>query len=263
MTKKEEIKYFEKEWKEMKASLKAFLQNEQQSDLHHFRVQVKKISAFLILSESTDRHPVLIKHFKPVKRIFKQAGNIRNAHINLELGKTYKIDNESYINQQQDLQSQTHAQFKANGHKNLKKIDSVYKVLKEKIKAINDVHISLFYQNQLQQIANSLATVQFNEALHTNRKQLKILIYNYKLTHPAVAIGFNEHYLDQVQTAIGHWHDHVQAIDLFSGNKVNDKTAANALKKQNTKYRTRITHLTKDLYNQATTTVDLPVQQVS
>ena len=263
MRKKEERKYFEKEWREMKASLKAYLQKEQQEDLHHFRVQVKKISAFLILSESTGHHPVLTNHFKPIKRIFKKAGNIRNAYMNIELGKTYQIENDTYINQQQELQSQTNAKFKANSHKNLKKINSVYKVLKEKIKAISDVHISLFYQNRLQLIANSLTGIQFNEGLHTNRKQLKILIYNYKLTHPIIATGFNEPYLDQVQTAIGNWHDHVQAIDLFSGNQVNDKAAVNSLKKQNIKYKTRITHLTKNIYNQATTTVEIPLEQVS
>jgi CHAD domain-containing protein len=263
MKKKEEIKYFDKEWKDMKASLKAYLQKEQPEDLHHFRVQVKKIRAFLILSESTEHHPKLIKYFKPIKEIFKEAGDIRNAYINIELGKTHKINNDTYISHQQELQSQTSVKFKANSHKNLKTIDAVHKVLKEKIRAINDVHISLFYQNKLQLISDSLTKPQFNEALHTNRKLLKVLIYNHKLTYPVVATGFNEHYLDQVQTAIGNWHDHVLAIDLFSGSQVNDKAAVSSLKKQNTKYKTHITHLTKDLYNKATTTVELPVEQVS
>ncbi|MEN0052985.1 MAG: CHAD domain-containing protein [Mucilaginibacter sp.] len=263
MKKKEERRYFDKEWKEMKASLKAYLQQEQQHDLHQFRIQVKKIRAFLILSESTEHHPKLIKCFKPVKKIFKKAGEIRNAYINIELGKTYKIQNDVYLSHQQELQSQTSTRFKANGPKYLKKVNAVYKALKEKIKSINNVHISLFYQNNLQLIASSLAGFQFNEALHTNRKLLKVLIYNHKLTHPVIATGFNERYLDQVQTAIGNWHDHVQAIDLFSGNPINDETAVASLKKQNTKYKNRLTRLTKDLYNQATTTAELPIEQVS
>ena len=263
MKKKEERKYFDKEWRDMQASLKAYLKKEQPEDLHHFRVQVKKIRAFLILSESTEHHPKLTKHFKPVKRIFKKAGNIRNAYMNLELGKTYKIKNTAYINHQQGLQSQISAKFKANSHKNLKKINDVHKVIAGKIKTINDVHINLFYQNRLQLIADSLTGVQFNEQLHTNRKLLKILIYNYKLTHPVIATGFNERYLEQVQAAIGNWHDHVQAIELFSGNEVNDKAAVSSLKKQNIKYKTHITHLSKDLYNRATTAVELPIEQVS
>jgi len=263
MKKKEERRYFDKEWNDMKASLKAYLQTEQPVDLHHFRVQVKKIRAFLILSESTEHHPMLIKHFKPVIKIFKKAGNIRNAYMNLELGKIYKIANHNYINQQQDLHSQTSTDFKANSHRYLKEIDRVHEILKAKIKSINNVHISLFYQNRLHLVADSLKGIQFNEQLHTNRKLLKVLLYNYKLTHPVVATSFNVPYLEQVQEAIGNWHDHVQAIDLFTGNGLNDKTAVSSLKKQNIKHKTRITNLTKDMYNQATTTVELPVEQVS
>jgi CHAD domain-containing protein len=57
MKKREERKYFDKEWKGMRDSLKAFLKEECQEDLHRFRVQIKKLRAFLILADSTDHHP--------------------------------------------------------------------------------------------------------------------------------------------------------------------------------------------------------------
>ena len=50
---KEEVKYFGKEWADMRLALKSFLKTGEQDDLHTFRVQVKKLSGFLILMDSS------------------------------------------------------------------------------------------------------------------------------------------------------------------------------------------------------------------
>jgi CHAD domain-containing protein len=263
MKKREERKYFDKEWKDMKASLESYLKKEQQEDLHHFRVQVKKLRAFLILSDSTEQHPKLTQHFKSVRMIFKQAGEIRSAYINLELGKAHQTDNGIFMSDQHQLQLNASSKFKSNGIKNLEKLKDSHQLLKEKIKPVSDLHINLFYQKQLHQIADILTKPKFDDQLHTCRKQVKILIYNHKLTHAALGTGVNTDYLDLVQIAIGDWHDHVLAIELFSSNEAKDQAAVSSLKKQDSKFKNHITSLTKDFYNRATTVVELPVEQLS
>lgn len=263
MKKKEERKYFEKEWKEMQTSLKSYLKKEQQEDLHKFRVQVKKLRAFLILSGSTDHGPDLIKHFKPVRKIFKKAGEIRNAYMNQELGKMHQVASDEFMHNQRQLQVTASREFKLHHAKYLEEIKDVHKTIKGEIKPVSDVHINLFYQSQLQQIAGSFTDIKFNDQLHTNRKQVKILIYNHKLAHKALNVGFNENYLEQVQTAIGDWHDHVLAMELFAGDGAKNKAAFNNLKKPDTKLKKHIIGLTKDFYNQATTAVEVPVEQLS
>jgi CHAD domain-containing protein len=263
MKKREERKYFDKEWKGMQDSLKAFLKKECQEDLHRFRVQVKKLRAFLILADSTDHHPKLAEHFKPVRNIFKQAGEIRNAYMNQELGRLHHTGNYAFLSSQHQLQVKAIGEFKSAGLKHTEKLKDAHKILKQKIIPINDVHINLFYQNQLQQIAGIFTSLKFNEGLHECRKKVKILIYNYKLVHTTLITGFNEAYLEQVQTAIGDWHDNVLAIELFSGDEAQDKTVVAPLKKQATKLRRNITALTKGFYDQATTVVDLPLEQLS
>lgn len=263
MKKEEEIAYFDKEWKEMRASLKSYFKKEEQADLHRFRVQVKKIRAFLALSDSAKHHPKLTRYFNPVKRIFKKAGEIRNAHINQELGKIHQMGNSAFMSNQSELQRGASEKFKSKKVEYLEKLKKAHKAIKDKIQSINNVHISLFYQNQLHQIAGYLNDLKFNDDLHANRKQVKILLYNHKLTHTALNLSFNESYMEQVQTAIGNWHDHILAMELFSNHEANDKVIIVRLKKQHTKLKNQITNLTKDFYNRATTAVELPVQQLS
>jgi CHAD domain-containing protein len=259
MKKREEKKYFDKEWAQMKSSLLAFFKKEDQEDLHRFRVQVKKLRAFLILSDSTGHQPNLALYFKPVKKIFKEAGEIRNAFINQELAKEHQTGNTAFISSQHQLQADATAKFKSMKVKHLKKIKDTHGTIKGEIRSISDVHIGLFYQNVLQQISGTLTNLKFNEELHDCRKQVKNLVYNHKLVHSALAIGFNTDYMHQVQTVIGYWHDNALAIEFYSG----DKAIVAGLKKQGAKLKRNIITLTKDFFNQATTVVDLPVEQLS
>ncbi|SHM82176.1 CHAD domain-containing protein [Mucilaginibacter sp. OK098] len=259
MKKREERKYFDKEWKGMKSSLIAFFKKEDQEDLHRFRVQVKKLRAFLILSDSAGHQPSLALYFKPVKKIFKEAGEIRNAFMNQELAKEYQTGNNAFISSQCQLQIDATSKFKSMRVKYLKKIKDTHETIKGEIRAISDVHISLFYQNVLQQISGTLTNLKFNEELHDCRKQVKNLMYNHKLIRSGLAIGFNINYMHQVQTVIGDWHDNALAIELYQG----DKAMVTGLKKQGAKLKRNITSLTKDFFNQATTVVDLPVEQLS
>jgi len=263
MKKKDEIAHFDKEWEDMKTHLKSFLNDERQEDLHHFRVQVKKLYAFLILADSAKRHPELIKLFKPIRTVFKKAGEIRNAYLNLELGKAHQKQMDEFLIAQHELLNKAIAAFKLDKDKHLEKIKRAYKKLVEKITPVDDIHISLFYINHLEHIAGSLAELKFNDELHDSRTLVKNLIYNHKLVHAKLAVEFNEDYLQDIQTAIGDWHDNIDAITLFSGDGVMDKQTVTNLKKQDIKYKSNIKLLVKDFYNRATTAVETLVEQVS
>src|ERR1700744_4513810 len=102
MKRKEEQQYVDKHWKTLKQGLKDYLLTGDQEALHEFRVEVKKIRAFLVLQPN-----IKGKDFKPVKSIFKHAGDIRNIYLNLELGHLHHIDDEAFVLQQHLLLEQT------------------------------------------------------------------------------------------------------------------------------------------------------------
>src|SRR5579863_7520959 len=115
MKKKEESKYLDKEWVAMETHLKNFLKTGDQEELHKFRVQIKKLRAMFILFGDTSNQPGLLKEFKPVRKIFKYAGNIRDAHTNLQLSEVYGIKNEAFEAGQQKIITEGTAEFQSNG----------------------------------------------------------------------------------------------------------------------------------------------------
>jgi CHAD domain-containing protein len=263
MKKKEEKEYFNKEWKEMKAAVKAYLETGSQDDLHTFRVQVKKLRAFLILMDSAGGKRQLEKDFNPVRKVFKKAGEIRNAHINLKLAKEYGINNDDFVLGQDRLMEEAANEFRLKGEKYIEKVKAAHKLIEDEIKPMSDLHINQYYTNQLRGIGNTLSRLQFDDSLHQCRSGIKVLIYNYQLTAPVLETAFNEDYLQDIQTAIGDWHDNILAKELFTRFALNDKAVLAKINKRHLKLERNIKKLVNDFYNQATIVTELPVEQLS
>ena len=263
MKKKEEKKYIDKEWRATVHHLKAFIKKGEQESLHRFRTGVKKLRAFFTLAESVKNGQGIIKPFKPVRKVFKQAGEIRNAYINTQLGKSQQATQMDFINGQEQIMNALAGQFKAEGQQHLATLAKVKPKLKKRIPKVPNLHIRLYYQQQLEHIAAGLQQHQFGEDLHACRKQIKMLIYNYHLVKPKLEQPFNQEYLEQVQTVIGNWHDNQVATDLFAAEAMQDEKAKTLLKKQAVALKKEVARLLKGFYERATTVTELPLPQVS
>ena len=258
MKKKEEEKYLDKEWVEMNIRLKSFLETGDQEDLHKFRVQIKKLRAMLLLFENGSKEDGLLKNFKPVRKIFKYAGNIRDAHTNLQLGELYKLKNELFESSQQKIIEEGTAEFRDKGDEFIRDIKAVYKKLKKQLQKVDDREIAAYYKTQLEQIGANFAVLGFTEDMHTNRKLIKILVYNHKLAGDALngRVLFNVSYLDKLQEAIGKWHDNLLAEQLFSLPELNDKPIVNKIKRLNSGVKRNIAALSRNFLKKATTVED-------
>ena len=253
MKKKEETKYLDKEWKQMNARLKAFLETGNQEDLHQFRVQIKKVRAMLNLFENTSRQHGLLRDFKPVRKIFKYAGNIRDAHTNLQLGELYNLKNETFETSQQKIIEEGVTEFKQQGKSHLKHIKDAYKRLKKHLTGVHNSSIAEYYKKKLEEISGNFAVSGFNEDMHTNRKLIKILVYNHKLAGKALdgSVPFNTGYLDKLQAAIGKWHDNVVAAQLFLTPELNDKPVVTNIKRKNAGVKRSIALMADDFLKKA------------
>lgn len=255
MKKKEEAKFLDREWKLMNDHLKGFLETGNQEDLHKFRVQIKKLRAMLSLFESTSRRHGLLKDFKPVRKIFGYAGHIRDAHTNLQLSERYNLKNELFETGQQKIVEEGTAEFQNQGELYVKNIKDAYKQLKKQLPHVNNSAIADYYKSKLEQIATNLAVSGFTEDMHTNRKLIKILVYNHKLVGKALngSLPFNAEYLDKLQEAIGKWHDNIVAAQLFSSPELNDKPVVSKINRKNAGIKRSITSLADDFLKKATT----------
>jgi CHAD domain-containing protein len=246
----------------MKRHLRSFVENGDQEDLHRFRTGVKKLRALLILADSAAKDSALEKRFKPVRKIFKQAGEIRDAYVNQELGKAVG-ENGDFIREQQDIMNIATLTFNADEDRHRAWLQKTRRRLLKRISPVSKLHVTLYYRQQLETIAATLNQLRFDEGLHTCRKQLKILLYNYPLISGELNIPFNQAYIDRVQEAIGNWHDNQLTITLLSAWKMeNNNGTIIKLKRQATRLKKQITGLTRNFQEQATTVTELPIQQV-
>jgi CHAD domain-containing protein len=263
MKKKEEKEFFNAEWKDMKFALKSYLDTGQQDDLHKFRVQTKKLRAVLILADSATGKKQLQRELKPVRQVFKKAGDIRNAHINLKLAREYKVEDDAFVLAQNKQMEDAANAFRLKGEKYTEKLKAAHKAIEDEIKPVSDTHINQFYSEKLHAINHSLASLRLDDSLHECRKWIKILIYNYQLVAPVLQFKLNEDYLQDVQSAIGDWHDNILAKELFTTNELTDPALLARINRKHTKLENNIKKLAPDFYNLATTTVELIVEQIS
>ncbi|MGZ3755534.1 MAG: CHAD domain-containing protein [Mucilaginibacter sp.] len=253
MKKKNGVRYFEQEWKGMCAHLKSYLKTEEDEELHQFRVKIKKLKAFMILSDSANPHPALLKQFKPIKKIFKQAGVLRDAYLNLEFIKLFQPDNATA---QEILIKNATLKFKSNGDKYLRKINKVHPPLKKEIKSIKDSSINHFYNDRLLQIAQILTLCQFDEQLHECRKLIKILLYNYKPARESLNVRLDEDYLERLQQTIGDWHDQVLSITRLREDMVPETMLTEAMNEKVAKLKEDIIGLKQDFYSRVIIAAD-------
>ncbi len=254
MKRKIEKNYINELWHSMQANYEAFVETGSQENLHQFRVFVKKLRAFIVLLDDAREQDKLTRAFKPLKKIFRHGGKIREAYINLQLSSHYDLKNEDFIQQQVNEIEKEIINFKLNARKYHKILKQVHQAIEEELKETQNDRINNFYNNQLAQIASTLEKLEFTEVLHNCRKQIKTLVYNRKVVGKALNgnLNLNAGYLDQLQEHIGNWHDTVIAIQLFSAPAFNSKPVIAKIKRQSTRLRKSINELSKDFYVRAT-----------
>lgn len=198
----------------MEAHLKNYLKTQQQEELHRFRVQVKKLKALLILVDECNKS-TLIADFKPVKRVFKQAGKLRDSYIS---GLNPGIQGADTVIQK----------FLNRGSKYRKSINRAYGELRGKLCSAAPKKIRRFYEDQLQRIAAQLVARPSAQRLHDCRKRIKVLLYNYPLVRGELRQDLDTSYLDLLQEAIGNWHDQWLTGTITTvGSPLPDKIACN------------------------------------
>lgn len=251
---KTQERYLDKEWIEMGARLKAFMETGDQEQLHKFRVQVKKLRAMLLLFQTASEQPSLLKDFKPVKKIFRRAGIIRDAHIRLGLAEHFNLKNERFETSQRQIIAGGIKEFADTGDLFLKELKAVHRKMNDALRRIENDRIVEFYEGVLEKISEGFNAISFGEEMHTNRKLIKLLIYNYKVAAEALEgkLTIAIDYLDRLQEAIGKWHDNLIAEELFSTPELSDKSVINKLKKANAALKRNIKKMAKDFLEKAT-----------
>jgi CHAD domain-containing protein len=253
MKRKDEKAYFTDQWEQMLTHFKAFVKTDDQEELHLFRVQVKKMRALLELLDTDSPKHHLSTDFKPVRKIFKHCGEIRNAYIHLQLSVRYQFKNEEFLmGQLYEIEKGT-SEVKRLAKKYLKAIKALNEKISDDLKSVDDDAIVRFYKTKLIQVSTILANLQFNDELHNARKQIKTLVYNRKIAHKVLEgkLEIDNNYLDKLQGLIGDWHDNILALELFSAPDLNYKPVITKIQRRNTRLKRSIAVLVQEFEKKA------------
>lgn len=210
-------KYLNNVWKELSHFLKQFLRSQQQEDLHQFRVRVKKLRSILTLYHKGSSPQNFQSRIKPLLKIYKKAGKIRDLYLQQLLYCKYGSSTEPIISKEK-LQHLVQ-KFCKKKKKYLKQIYKCRREIVSKIHAIPFYQISIFFENELNFIILVFAKRDFSEQMHQCRKKIKYMLFNKKLVKENILYKLNFKYLDDLQHLIGEWHNLKTASALFEQRK--------------------------------------------
>ena len=198
--------------------LMAFFEMQNPESLHRFRIKVKKMKALLLFLQDGVQEKYETGRLVSLQSIFKHAGRIRNAHINIGLLIQYPVADPAYKIEQENIERNEIGQFCAKRNAYIKSVKLISKALSDAFQDIDDKDILTLYKKRIKKLARFFERLNLDiDQLHKARKRIKNLLYLYRILPKSLArkLHLNDTYLDQLQDAIGKWHDVVLVLELL------------------------------------------------
>ncbi len=231
LKRKKQHKYLVKRWRAIRRYLHDFANGADLEVLHKLRVEVKKLKAFAGFAAAGGRSAAAA--IKPVKKMFREAGVIREAGLTLTILQKYQLTQPRLKSATVCKLNEAIAAFQAHTGANARKVKKSDKKLRAGLRDIRNRDIKNWFSQQLTATAALLA-VPPPGRLHDARKLLKNLLYSHAMLPRRLAadIPLNKTYLHRLQELIGNWHDVALAADLLAGKTKQLRTKSRLTDKQ-------------------------------
>lgn len=176
---------------------------------HRFRVEVKRLQALLFLLQCAEPSFDAKSAGKPIQKLFKKAGPIREMQLEKDLLTEYKIVEQvpklkSQLNN--EIQKKRKEFFKSRNLSKSKKIQKRFKRIQKLIKKKKSFDFTLFIEDLWEEILQMMAKGIRPENAHLLRKKLK----NYHYSLEILGKGNFPIHIPQIEELIhllGEWHD--------------------------------------------------------
>ncbi len=216
LTKKRQQEFLSVREEEWLRQLKFFDDSRNQEALHGLRIGIKKIKAFVKLSKACAiKGPA--KDFQLLENMFRQAGKIRDIGSRLHFLERHQPAEVEYRNQQLLFLQSAAAEFSAQAKEYRRTGKKAGRHLLADVQSIRTRCVRTWYASEL--IRTGILLASSGGQLHKARKKIKTLLYVQKMLPDGMAaqLHLNTDYLDQLQEAIGQWHDTVMAATTWAG----------------------------------------------
>jgi len=219
LSQKRQQKYFDNITASALVHLDEFCVARNAESLHQFRVDIKKLSALVAVLKDHPSNGKLPGLFKPLKVIFKKAGDIRNMDVNRNLLMRYPFVYHSFLLSQQKIRDKKAGKFIAESNKFAIKIKTSQQVISNLLFNVENKFIQNKCKKYIRKIASTLSQNSNDiDKLHQVRKKMKVLLYTLSFLPQSLSkkIHINKKYLVRVEKSIGQWHDLVLSREVLS-----------------------------------------------
>ncbi|TDQ16366.1 CHAD domain-containing protein [Algoriphagus boseongensis] len=221
------LKYFKSRKKSLNFLLRYSKRKFSQKAFHRFRVEVKKMNTLLLIIQATDQNFDRKALKKPLLKLFRKAGEIRELQIEKDLLSEDKVlDQLPFLKKDlgKEIQQKRNEFFKIRTYSSSKKIRKKFKLIKKDLKKIQPSEFSYFLEGQWEDILHLVSDgIDFSNA-HLLRKKLKTYQYALEiLGKNTLPIHFAE--VEELSKLLGAWHDRDVFLQRVKNQNLSEKIA--------------------------------------
>ena len=225
LSKKRQRRFLAEKEQRWLQELVVFDESRDEKALHRLRLEVKKIRALVELAKVRSGKRAAV-HFSGLKKMFRKAGVIRDAGSQVRFLEERHLLSEGHRDRQAKWIQVAGDTFAAHIHQYRKKGKKASKRLMTEMQPIHARRVLRWYAGEI--IRTGLLLGGAGDDLHQARKKIKAMLYVQRILPAAITerVRLNTDYLDQLQEAIGQWHDVVVAMaDWAEGNQEGRRAA--------------------------------------
>lgn len=197
--------YLKEHLDQLNHHLSLFYENKEPEHIHQLRVNIKKIKALVQFFEYLEPDNNYKKIFEPIRKLFKQAGEIREIQLHLiRLASIQAKEDKNEKKLKAKLEKRID-RFLKNRAKWEKYLNQFLAKTSKIEHTFEPETLTAYFNSILLKSNNKLRKGEFHEA----RMKIKIILYLKSLFNEQQknSVRINFEFLDKLQEKIGNWHD--------------------------------------------------------
>lgn len=240
ISKRRQQHYFREQWGNIMHHFDRFAKRTDAEHIHQLRVNLKKLRALEFLQDEVHGN-IAKKLHRPVRKLFRQAGKIRDAQVSAHLLRESGIRSARFFTQQKQIVAKE-------AKKLVRLVDDIGNQLVarnletwKRIQPISDRQYGKVLRRLEKKITYWFVPRLRVKDLHDSRKEIKRLVYLHELLPGRIRdkINVNTAQYKKLEDSIGKWHDSIYAAELIQKNLPREpavqrrlrRTASSSLKK--------------------------------
>lgn len=233
LSKKRQHNYLRTRWDNAMIHYDNFAKRTNAEAIHQLRVEIKKINALIFLHDEVYRS-IPFKIIKPLRKLFKQAGMIRDAQISAHLIRDQKDIPQGFFSEQRKIVATEANKLRDMMNKHADEIMLTNAGTWQQLKPIHFSDIARVIRKLQKKIATYFRPRIKLKQLHYVRKEIKRLAYISGMLNASdlTRLLINPEKYRKLEHLIGEWHDAKCAAYLLRRYAPTARPAINKLKRK-------------------------------